>query len=179
MAYSVIQPVAIAATNVDSYNRSCISASILENGWFVDLLTKSSTSGEAELWTATAPATANLKGCWMVYDPEVVMTADKYRGIDPDPRNYRIPAAQTFSAFKLVEGDLILMSADAFDGVIGVNTHANATDGTFIPTWGAAQSDDAISLKKIATEYFSIGTGAMDTQRFTAYLMEVMPMEYA
>jgi len=178
MAYGVIQPVAVAATNVDSYNRSCISASIVENGWLVDLLTKSTTEGEAELWTATVPATANLKGCWMVYDPEIVMTG-YYRGLDPDVRNYRIPAAQTFSAFKLVEGDLILMSADCFDGAIGVNTHANATDGTLIPTWGASQSDDAISLKKIATEYMSIGTGAMDTQRFTAYLMEVMPMEYA
>jgi len=179
MAYGVINPVATAATTIDSYNRSCISASAMENGSVVDLLTKSSTSGEAELWTATVPATANLKGLWMVYDPEVVWTADKYRGLDPDVRNYSIAIGTTFSAFKLIEGDLILMSADAFTAVKSTNGFANGTNGQSQMVWGATQSNDTISMRYMATEYFSIGTGAMDTQRFTAYLMEVLPINYA
>ena len=178
MAYGVINPVAVAATNIDSYNRSCISAGALENGSVVDLLTKSSTEGEAELWVATVPATANLKGVWMAYDPELVWTS-YYRGLDPDVRNYTIAAGRAFSAFKLIEGDLVLMSADAFTAAKSSNGFANATNGQSQMVWGATQSTDTISMRYMATEYFSIGTGAMDTQRFTAYLMEVLPINYA
>lgn len=172
MAYGVISPVAVAATNIDSYNRSAISASALENGSVVNLLTKSATAGESELWVATATATGELDDVWMAYDPEVVWTGS-YRGLDPDVRNYTIAIGRTFSAFKLMESDLILMSEDAFTGSKSTNTYANATNGQSQLVWGASQTANVISLKYIATEYFSIGTGAMDNQRFTAYLMEV------
>jgi len=177
MAYGVINPVAVMATNVDSLNRSCISAGIVEQGFPVGLLTMSTTAGEAELWTATTPATGTLDRVWMVYDPELVWTGS-YRGLNPDVRDFTIAIGNTFSVFKPVENDLILMSVDAFTGAIGGNTFANATNAQTQFVWGATQSKDCISLKLRATKYFSIGTGAMDNQRFTAYLMEVLPIVY-
>jgi hypothetical protein len=175
MAYGVMIPVAIAATNVDAWNRSAISsASIFENGGLCALNSKSSTAGESELWTATVPATADLMKDWIVYDPELVWTGN-YRGLDPDVRNYTVAIGRTFSAFKPQVSDLLLMSADCFTAAIAGNTYANATDSQTQFVWGGGQAGSAISLKLVATQYISIGTGAMDTQRITAYLMEVIP----
>ena len=170
MSYGVMIPVAIAATNVDAWNRSCIcSASILENGGVVALLTKSD-----ELWTATVPATANLMSDWMVYDPELVWTGS-YRGLDPDVRNYTIAISQTFSAFKPQVRDLVLMSADCFTTARSSNTFAGTVDGQVQLVWNATQVASAIALKYLATQYISIGTGLLNNQRFDAYLMEVIP----
>ena len=175
MAYGVMIPVAIAATNVDAWNRSCISAtSIFENGGVCALLAKSTTSGEAELWTATVPATANLMSDWIVYDPELVWTG-YYRGLDPDVRNYTIAIGRTFSAFKPQVGDLMLMSEDCFTATKSTNTFANAVDGQVQFVWNATQSSSCIAVHYLATQYISIGTGAMDNQRVTAYMMEVIP----
>jgi hypothetical protein len=175
MSYGVMIPVAIAATNVDAWNRSCISQTTdLENGGLCALLTKSSTTGEAELWTATVPATADIMKDWIVYDPELVWTSS-YRGLDPDVRNYYVVTGRTFSAFKPFVGDLLLMDADCFTGAKGVNTFANATNAQVQFVWGATQSASCIALSYVATQYISIGTGAMDNQRVTAYLMEVIP----
>jgi hypothetical protein len=175
MAYGIMIPVAIAATNVDAWNRSGISStSIFENGGLCALLTKSTTSGESEVWTATVPATANLMNDWIVYDPELVMTS-YYRGLDPDVRNYRVPIGQTFSAFKPVVHDLILMSEDCFTAAKSTNDYANATDGQVQFVWGASQSASCVALQHVATQYISIGTGAIGDQRITAYLMEVIP----
>ena len=177
MAYGVINPVAVMATNIDSLNRSCISASDIEQGGVFELLALSTTAGEAEVWTATVPTSA-LNDVWMAYDPELVWTGS-YRGLNPDVRDYIITAERTFSAFKPQPGDLILMSADAFTGAIGGNTHGNATTANWQLVWGASQTNDVVSFKMVATKYFSIGTGAMDTQRFVAYLMEVLPIVHA
>jgi hypothetical protein len=175
MAYGVIIPVAIAATNVDSYNRSAISASIVENGSPVALLTKSTTTGQAEVWDATTPATANLMSNWIAYDPELVYTSS-YRGLDPDVRNFRIPIGNTFSVFKPQVGDLLLMSEDCFSGAKSTATYAASADGQAQFVWTAtSQSASCVALHYIATQYISIGTGAIDTQRVTAYLMEVIP----
>jgi len=177
MAYGVINPVAVMATNVDSLNRSCVSATDVEQGGPLGLLALSTTAGEAEVWTASIPATGSLDQVWMAYDPELVWTGS-YRGLNPDVRDYIITATRIFSAFKLEENDLILMSADAFSAAKSTNTFANTTNGGAQFVWGASQSNDCVALKYRATKYFSIGTGAMDDQRFTAYLMEVLPVVY-
>jgi hypothetical protein len=179
--YGVIIPVQIAASNVDSWNRSGYSASIdFENGGLCGLLTKQTASGLTEVWTATTPATADLMNDWIVYDPELVWTGS-YRGLDPDVRNHYVAMGRVFSAFKPQPHDLLLMSYDTtgygcFTGAIGANTFANATDGQKQFVWGMTQSSSCISLKLIATEYISIGSGAVDNQRTTAYLMEVLPI---
>jgi hypothetical protein len=175
MSYGVMIPAAIAAQNVDAWTRSAISStSAFENGSLAALLTQSATSGESEVWTATVPATANLMSLWMVYEPELVSTGN-YRGLDPDVRNFINPIGKMFSCFKPQVGDLILMNTDCFTGSKGANGFANATNGQTQFVWGATQSVSCVALKYIATQYISIGTGAIDDQRSVAYLMEVIP----
>jgi len=180
MAYGVINPVAIMATNVDSLNRSCRAAALsdIEQGGVFQLLTLSATAGEAEVWMATVPASATLMNVWMAYDPELVWTGS-YRGLNPDVRDYIIAGGRTFSGFKPQVGDLILMSADAFSAAKSTDTFAHAVNGGWQMVWNATQLNDTLTMKYRATKYFSIGTGAMDDQRFTAYLMEVIITTHA
>ena len=178
MSYGVMIPVAIAATNVDAWNRSCISYAgqgAFENGGIVGMTTKSATVGESELWNAYKPVTATLPYVWMVYDPELVWTGS-YRGLDPDVRNYRIEEGTTFSTFLPQVHDLVLMSADCFANSIGAYTFANALNTVPQLTWDTTQAGSyAFSMKWLATQYISIGTGAINNQRIDAYLMEVIP----
>lgn len=177
MAYGVIIPAAIAAKDVDSFVRSAVCASAVENGNIVVLSGKSTTSGEKEMFTAVVPSTSNgLTGVWMAYEPEVVLTAAKYKGLDPDIRNFRNEATKPFTVFKPQLGDLLLMSADCFSAAFSSNTHANATDSTggLKLVWGNSQTASVFSVKYLATEYISLATGAIDSQRIPCYLVEVV-----
>jgi hypothetical protein len=177
MAYGVLIPKQIAAQNVDAWNRSAVCASAVENGSVFSLLTKSATSGESEVWTALVPASSgsHLTDLWMAYDPELVYSGS-YRGLDPDVRNFRVPATQVFSAFRPMLHDILLMSEDCFTGAWGgaTYTHANCTDGQWQLVWGTSQTGSVLSVAYLATSYISIGTGAIDTQRLTAYTVEVV-----
>ena len=117
MSYGVCLPVSVAALNIDAFNRSAVSASAVENGNVVVLATKSTTAGEAEVWTATVPSTGNgLTGLWMAYEPELVLTSSgssQYKGLDPDPRNFRNEIGDIFSVFKPQLGDIITLTDDA------------------------------------------------------------------
>ena len=50
----------VASQNVDSLNRTVIAEADVENGNVFELLTRSTTDGEDEVWNATAPATAAI-----------------------------------------------------------------------------------------------------------------------
>lgn len=176
MAYGILNPDAIAALNIDAWNRHAVSASALENGNIVVLATKSATAGESEVWTATEPATGALTQLWMVFEPEVVLTASKYKGLDPDPRNFIVAAGDVFSVYKPAVGDVITVSADVLLGSYsaGVTTHVNATDttGGFFLYWGNSQTSSVLSYKLLGVNYMSIGSGAIDSQRVTSYQFE-------
>ena len=97
MAYhGVLIPNQIAAMNVDSYNRHVYSASAssLDNGMVFALDGKIGTSGiSSEVWKMAAPANGNLNQLWMVYEStEIPITDSRYKGLDPDPRNFYTPA---------------------------------------------------------------------------------------
>lgn len=173
MAYGVIIQDSVMAMNVDSLNRSAECATAVENGYIVNLLTKSATAGEGELWTATQVVTAQLGACWMVYSPEIVLTGGKYKGLDPDPRNLEIPIGATFDVFKPMVGDLITMSDDAVAGTKSTNTYVVATNGAWQLTWAAA-AISGLSLKLINTTSISIGLGTIASQKITAYQFEVV-----
>jgi hypothetical protein len=183
MSYGVMIPLQIAAQNVDAWNRSAVNASLArENGDIFALLTKSATTNETEVWTATVPATSgsHLTDLWMAYDPELVWTGS-YRGLDPDVRNFYIPATKVFSAFLLKPHDLLLMDADCFSGANdGTDLYANAADSTWQLVWGDSQTSVSQLCLKWLTDgsytksYISIGTGGIDTQRIDAYTMEVI-----
>lgn len=178
MAQNVLVQNAVAALDVNSYNRSGVHASAaVDNGNIVILSGLSTTAGESEVWTALTPSTGNgLTGVWMVAEPEVVITGGKYKGINPDPRDFSVAALKPFSCFKPQLGDIITMTADGFAGTKSTNTFANATDttGGLKPVWGATQTASVFSLKLLATTYISIGSGAIDSQRVVAYKLQVV-----
>jgi hypothetical protein len=184
MSHGVLIPQSIAALNVDAYNRSAICATALDNGNAVILSAKSTTSQEGEVYTAVAPNTGSvLTGLWMVYEPEIVLTTSGnsiYKGLDPDPRNFFIPASTAsaryvFSVFKPQLGDILLATADCFYGSVGANTYVNAgATGTWELEWGSSQTGSVLSMHVIGTSYISIATGSIDTQRVTAYQFEVV-----
>ena len=178
MSNSVMIPNALAATNIDSYNRTGVSALTLYNGNMVILSAYGAASGEAEAFTAIAPSTSNgLKDVWMVYDPELVWTGS-YRGLDPDIRNFSVAAGNVFSMFRPQVGDIFTITEDGLatgTGPAGTATHIKATDGSGVkPEWVNAVSTTVFCAKYIALSYISIGTGAMDNQRVTAYQFEVV-----
>ena len=173
MAYGLIIQDDVMAKDVGSLNRSAESATAVENGFLVNLLTKSSTVGEEQLWVATQPDTANIDKCWMVYSPEVIVTGGKYKGLDPDPRNFQIAIGSTFDVFKPQVGDLITMTEDAITGTKSTNGYVVATNGDWQATWAAA-AVSGLSLKLIATTTISIGLGTIASQKIVAYQFEVV-----
>ena len=178
MAYhGILIPEAIAATNVDSFNRSVVVASFdVDNGFVVELGGKSTTAGETEVFSASAASGSSLVSLWMAYQgDEVVITDARYKGLDPDPRNFFVPAGKVFSAFKPQLGDIILITAAGLSGSqpTASYTHVNGTINTPKLTWGTSKTADVLSFKYLATKYISLATGTLaDTQRVVAYEFE-------
>ena len=80
----------VRATDVDALNRVCRSADDIDNGFVFELLTRSATTGESEVWVATKSG-GTLTNIWMAYSPEVVEVvsgSNVYKGLDADPRNF-------------------------------------------------------------------------------------------
>lgn len=168
---------AVMAKDVDSLNRFAEAAFDVDNGNVVQLLTKSATAGEGEVWTATKPASASLANLYMVAEPEVVIitAADgtEYKGINADPRNFFTAAGKTFTAFKLQYGDIVTLTADAFANSIASNTFANPSNATALLTWGASATASSTAFKLVGTTYVSVGSGTLGaTQRVVAYQLQ-------
>lgn len=177
MAYhGVLIPRAIKAMNVDSLNRSVVDAAAIDNGWIMVMGDRSTTAGLGEVFEVSQPATGSLTGVlWMAYSgDEIPVTDSRYKGIDPDPRNFYNIATKVFSAYKPAVGDIIEGTAECFGGSYsaGVSTHVNATDGAWGLTWGASQTSSVMSYKLVGTSYISLATGGIDNQRVTSYILE-------
>jgi len=179
MAYGILIQEKVAAMNIDSLNRPVVSASATENGMVFNLLAKSTNSGSTvanEVWTAEYAVTGSLTDLWMAYEPEVVVTSSgnsSYRGIDPDPRNFIVAAGTVFSAFKPQVGDLLMFNYEGLSGSRSTGDYVVATDVNLQLAWSATPIADGLVLKYTDTSYISIGTGAIDSQRVTAYRFEV------
>lgn len=176
MANGVVIKSLVMAQNVDSLNRVAISADStpidVQNGSVGYLDGKSTTAGEGEVWNFKAPVTASLSNLWMAASPEDVLTDGKYKGLDPDPRNFINVKGKTFDVFQPKVGDIITLTADAVEG--SANTYVVATNTKPKLQWAAA-AVSGLSLKLIATKTISIGIGSLgSTQRVTAYEFEVV-----
>lgn len=177
MAQNVVILNKVAAQSVDAWVRSAVAGVNVDNGNIVILSALSTTAGEGEVWSAVTPSTSDgLTGVWMAYEPEDVRTAEKYKGLDPDPRNFYIPDGVVFSVFKPQLGDIITMTADGLAGTKSTNTFVNATNSTggLKPVWGSTQTASVFSMKLIEETYISIGTGSIGSQRVTAYKFQVV-----
>ena len=181
----------VAAKNVDSYIRSAVCADDLDNGWVVYLSGKSTTTGQSEVWTAVKPATAGggsgLTGLWMVGAPENVVTtsgSNYYRGLNSDPRNFYTIGTYVTDIYKPQLGDIITMTDYSLCGtyIAGTTTHIAATNGTtgtsggYTLLWVNSVNAAVLCYKLLSATYISIGTGAIDNQRVTAYQFECVAL---
>jgi hypothetical protein len=177
--HGILIPKQIAATNIDALTRSAVTtATDVDNGNIVKLTTYGVATGQAEVWTAVTPSSVvGLTNLWMVYEPELVWTGS-YRGLDPDIRNFYTVATNVFSVYSPQEGDVITLTADNLVTGTGaaVGSFAIATNSTgglkLVWTSGWTSSTHVLAYKCLATKYISIGTGAVDNQRVTAYDFE-------
>lgn len=176
MSHNILIQRAVAAKNIDSFNRSAVHATVdFDNGNVLSLGAISATDGEGEVFSAAVPATATLAALWMVYTPEVVVTisgAKKFKGIDIDPQDFYVPALSIMDVFKPQVGDILTLTADGLAGTKSTNTFVVATDASQKLTWNAT-AISGLSLKLLGDDYISLSTGTIGTQRVTAYKFEV------
>lgn len=179
MAYGILIQNMVAAMNVDSYNRSAVagSATNIDNGNVFRLDSQSSTTGQSEVWSATAPASGSLNNLWMAYSPEIVtisVNGKDYRGLNVDPRDFTNVGGKVFDAFKPQVGDVITMTAPAISGSPSTGDYVNSGSSVYSLAWGAIPVASSFSLKLIKETYVSLGTGGVDTQRVLAYKLQVV-----
>jgi hypothetical protein len=167
----------MAAKDVDAYTRPAIAEQDIDNGNIFSLLGKSSTAGEAQVWDVTLPATGSLAGLWMALEPELPFLKNgtrQYNGLGTI-QDFYTAASTVFTAVKLVPGDIITLTAEAFvsGSTLG---YAIATNGTAKWT-GAATSDKASGtalLQYLNTTYIPSADGSIGTGRIAAYQYEVL-----
>lgn len=164
----------VASQNVDSLNRTVIAEADVENGNVFELLTRSTTDGEDEVWNATAPATAaTATGLWMAGASEVVITKVgnlEFVGIVEDVREFTNVAGRVFSAFKPVAGDIIEMTTGAEDD----GEYLIPANGAMALTTSASDNAGGFSMKKVGTSILHIGDGSLVKTPVTSYIYEVV-----
>lgn len=182
MTQGILLQKSCVANDVVAYNRYSVTASSvdIDNGNVFRLDTQnvynsSGSSGYSEVWDVTAPSTtgSNMDGLWMANQDSANITVDgslQYAGLNDDPRNFYNIGGNVFSAFKPQAGDVIELSADCFVNTFSSNVYAHSGSSVYTLYWSdTAATGSRMSWQYLATTYFSIGTGAIDNQRTTAY----------
>jgi hypothetical protein len=174
MSYSVLIPNKFAAKDIDAYVRPAVSGSAIENGMIFNLLTKSATAGESEVWTATYPVTGSLIGVWMALEPEIASVfsgTKQYRGFGTI-QDFYTPAGRVFTAIKPVAGDIYTITADGLTGAATTGDYLVAADSDYQLTWSAGGgASTTATFKRIATTYISIPDGSISSGHTVAYQM--------
>lgn len=172
MAYSVLIPGAIAAKNVDAYNKFAVySSAIVENGNIVKLGALSTNSGEAEVYVAATPATATLATdiFYMVNEPAIPVVDSKYKGLIDDPTAFAVAAGKVFGVFRPQVGDEIIISEDGLAGTKSTNTFVVPANNTLDLTWAASSSGVSLAYELVETTFITIPSATFYGGRKTAY----------
>ena len=175
MSYGILIKSRVAAEDVTAWNRSAIAGSTvnIDNGNVFFLATKSTTSGEAEVWAVTKASGSTMTNMWMAASPDTVVTTVsgnyKYKGLNSDPRNFTNLGGEVMDAFKPQVGDVVRMSSDAISGSPSTGAFVCPVDNSYVLTFAASQTASALALGLLKETYISIGSGAIDTQRVLAY----------
>lgn len=179
MTQAVLIPNAIMAMNVDSLNRHFIdygaSASNIDNGNIFVIDSRHTSGSLTEVFEIKQPTSASPANVWMAYSgDEIVLTASKYKGLDPDPRNFYNAANYVFDGYKPMVGDVITLTADAFANTWSSHTHAAPIADNFKLNWESAAASSGLCYKYLGTTYISIHNSGstIANQRVTAYLLE-------
>ena len=174
MTHAILIQNSVAAKDNVIFNRSAISASNLDNGWLIYPDAIYSEDGYEEVWEVKQPTTGSLTDLWMVAAPVDVVTDSKYKGLDPDPRNFYTSASKVFDIVKLQKGDIITITADAFDGSTS-SDYAVVEVDSYKFAWASVPSGSLTSLKHMEDTYVSVASGSeIGNQRVTAFKCEVI-----
>ena len=158
----------VAATNIDSYNRSAVATVDVSNGSVFSLKEKDTV--DELLYKATAP-TASEKGLWMATSPEVIYV-DKAHGGSADPRDFVNIAGRAIDATYLVPKDIIEMTGEGITG-IATATYLVADTSMTLKAASAAPTAGGLVLRKIGTNTLKIGDGAIAPVAIPTYVFEV------
>jgi hypothetical protein len=164
-----------ASKDIRSLNKYAVApVDSIDNGWLVSAEAHSATAGETEVWTAVKPATATLAKMWMAYTPEINVTVDgtkQFRGINVDPLDFTNLALRPFGIFKPQVEDIIRLTADGFTtGSGAASAFGVAVNADYKLNWSAT-AISGLTFAYIGTDYISLPSGAINTQRVIAYTM--------
>ena len=169
--HGIFLPKATMASNVDMLSRSAKIAADIDNGWVLQLLTLTGTSGENEVWAGTqASASAGLTHLWMADGEGLVLTDSKFKNIDPTIQSAFNASGKVFTCYKPQVDDIISLTAEAIGGTKSTNEFIVATASDYKLNWASA-AVSGLSYKLIATDYLSnpsVGNIG-DTQRQVIY----------
>jgi len=172
--HTVTELSAVAAQNVSAYNADFVSASSLDNGNICQLLTKSSTTGQGEVWVATAPTTASATGVFMVDSPVlpflVTGAGDIINGLGT-ARDFYTLTTKIGAARRLQLGDIVTLSAETLDSST-TQAYAIPVAGSFTMAWSAV-TVNGFYLTYLKTTYISVPDGTIGTGRVVAYEFRV------
>lgn len=157
----------VAATNIDSYNRSAVATVNVPNGSVFSLKEKDAVN--ELLYKAVAPK-AGEKGLWMATSPEVTYV-DKAHGGSADPRDFVNVAGRAIDATYLVPTDIIEMTGE---GITGIATATYLVADTSMTLKAATAAPTAgIALRKVGTGSLKVGDGAIAPAVIPTYVFEV------
>jgi hypothetical protein len=168
----------VSAQDMVSLNRSAISGSDIDNGFVFYMSGQTNQTGAAEVWDVFQPTTGSIGGLWMAAAPELSVTTsgnNKWRGLDPDPRNFYTAASTVFDAFKLMPGDIVTLTTENLDSATP-QAFAKAGVTSYKFAWASAlDAATTTSLRYLSTTYISVGSGsAIGTSRVPAFKFEVV-----
>ena len=176
--HGILLKKSVAAQDVLAWNRYALAGSAVDidngNVFRLDAQNTAGTSSYEEVWdvSAASASASTLNNLWMAGTEKVNLLSDgthSYLGLNDDPRLFYNIGGKVFDAFKPQPGDIIELSSDAFSNTISGSAFANSASASYELAFGAAQVANSLSFGVLATVYFSIGSGAIDTQRVTAY----------
>lgn len=146
MENAVVILTSVAATNVDSYNRTFKADTDIQNGSVFKAGILSTVEGESEVFTAETAADTD-KGLYMAFTAEdtiVEIGGNKYKYGNIDPRLFTNKAGLVFSGFYLNPTDRLTISGGITgtpDAYVVVNASGELeyaatepTDGTYFKT---------------------------------------------
>lgn len=176
--------------NIDALNRNAVSNVDVDNGMAVILGDLSIDADKSQVFKATLPTAATVKGIWIVDEPHEPIAQDELGGEYSvgikDPRKFYVQAGKIFAVRKPQIGDIFKISADM---VSVANTISEGDESTPTPTQTtqyitlstngkyvlASSKGTGFAGKIIENSYFSIGIVSPDlSQRVDAYLVEVV-----
>ena len=152
-----------AAQNVDALNRVgvCANSTTVYNGTLVTLsgMNTGASAGMNYVFTATPTTADTAVDVWMVRAPEVPM--DVCGNLYDDPRAFSVEGGRPFDMIKLVPGDLIHLSVNAFSAS---NKPASGSKDWITPdangqfkAIASASGKTGLVLKLVASEAIPVG----------------------